>query len=156
MKMPYEHDDIPPGITNAQIRCIYAVARKLGLTDDDLHALVMRIAGVEHIKQLAIAQAKGVIDHLMDAAGEDKNVTRPGKPTPNQLLLINTLTEKLGWDAERQRAFLEKRFKISHIRFLDDKRAWKVIEAMKAMLKGGRGERRLAPNDPDPGVVTQR
>ena len=43
---------------------------------------------------------------------------------------------------EALRAFLEKRFGASHPTFLDDKHARNCIEAMKAMLAGGRGERK--------------
>ena len=56
--------------------------------------------------------------------------------------MINALAQHLGWSDDRLQAFIEKRFGISHPRFLDDKTARKVIEALKAMLAGGRGERR--------------
>ena len=56
----------------------------------------------------------------------------------------DALAAKLGWadDPKRLRAFLEKRFGASHPTFLDDKHARNCIEAMKAMLAGGRGERK--------------
>ncbi len=149
------YDELPREITAGQKRCIYTLAKKeLGMTDDDIHAMTYRVAGVDHVRELTLAQAKGMIEQLKEMAGQESNVTRQGKPTPRQLGMIDSLTAQLGWDADRQRAFLEKRFGISHIRFLDDTRAWKVIEAMKAMVRGNRGERRLTNSDPDTTMVT--
>ena len=133
----------PLRLTDRQKKCIYSIARKaLGMEDGDLHALIYAMTGAERVRDLTRGQSKAVIDRLKDMAGQDSNVARRGKPTPRQLDMINVLTRQLGWDDERQRKFLEARFQVSHLRFLDDKRAWKVIEAMKAMIKGGRGERR--------------
>ena len=100
-------------LTPQQMRCIYALARGGGISNDDLHAVVFTTA-----------------PH--------------NRPTKEQVAKIYALAAKLGWadDPKRLRAFLEKRFGASHPTFLDDKHARNCIEAMKAMLAGGRGERK--------------
>lgn len=147
--------DTPFKATDKQKRCIRAIAHgALDMTDGDLHAMIYQMIGAERVRDLTLGQAKAIIDRLKEMAGQENNTACPGKPTPRQLELIALLTRELGWDGERQRKFLEARFQVSHIRFLDDRRAWKVIEAMKAMVKGGRGERRLTNLDRDTTMVT--
>lgn len=147
--------DMPSPITTAQKRCIYALAKKyMHMSDDDIHAMTYQIAGMDHVSDMTLGQAKGMIDRLKRMAGQESNATRPGKPTPRELGMIMALAENLGWTDERLRAFIEKRFHISHLRFVDDKTARKLIEALKAMEKGNRGERRLTNHDRDTKMVT--
>ena len=119
-------------LTPQQMRCIYALARGGGISNDDLHAVVFATTGKDSIKLLTSADAKQVIDRLKRLTGQE------------QVAKIYALAAKLGWadDPKRLRAFLEKRFGASHPTFLDDKHARNCIEAMKAMLAGGRGERK--------------
>ena len=147
--------DMPSPITTAQKRCIYALAKKyMHMSDDDIHAMTYQIAGMDHVSDMTLGQAKGMIDRLKRMAGQESNATRPGKPTPRELGMIMALAENLGWTDARLRAFIEKRFHISHLRFVDDKTARKLIEALKAMEKGNRGERRLTNHDRDTKMVT--
>jgi hypothetical protein len=56
---------------------------------------------------------------------------------------IFSLVKELKWeDPARLRGFLEKRYGVSHPKFLNDSDTAKCIEALKAMLKGGRSERK--------------
>ena len=119
-------------LTPQQMRCIYALARGGGISNEDLHAVVFATTGKDSMKLLTSADAKQVIN----------------RPTKEQVAKIYALAAKLGWadDPKRLRAFLEKRFGASHPTFLDDKHARNCIEAMKAMLAGGRGERKGGHN----------
>jgi len=130
-------------INKEQIKAIWALSHVVGMDRDEVYAM----ARVEHLHDMTMAGAIQMIDLLKHMAGQDKNEDKPvpqGKPTTKEMSMINALTHKLGWSDERLKAFVEKRFGISHPRFLDDKTARKVIEALKAMLAGGRGERRQA------------
>lgn len=130
-------------ITPAQMRCIYAMARKGGLDNDALHAVVENVAAKESIKTLTALDAKKVIDRLKSLTGQE--TTGPyDRPTKEQVAKIYALAAKLGWsdDPHRLTAWLEKRYDVSHPRFLNEKSTRNCIEAMKAMLAGGRGERK--------------
>ena len=130
-------------INKEQIKAIWALSHVVGMDRDEVYAM----ARVEHLHDMTMAGAIQMIDLLKHMAGQDKNEDKPvpqGKPTTKEMSMINALVHKLGWSDERLKAFIEKRFGISHPRFLDDKTARKVIEALKAMLAGGRGERRQA------------
>lgn len=127
-------------ISNDQIACIWTLARKLGMDRDDVHAM----AKVASLKDLSMAGAIQMIDLLKEMAGQEVNTVPRGKPTPAEMAKINFLMHQLGWDDERLRAFIEKRFHVSHPRFMTDKTARMVIEALKAMAAGGRGERKEA------------
>lgn len=130
-------------INKEQIKAIWALSHVVGMDRDEVYAM----ARVEHLHDMTMAGAIQMINLLKHMAGQDKNEDKPvpqGKPTTKEMSMINALVHKLGWSDERLKAFIEKRFGISHPRFLDDKTARKVIEALKAMLAGGRGERRQA------------
>lgn len=130
-------------INKEQIKAIWALSNVVGMDRDEVYAM----ARVEHLHDMTMAGAIQMIDLLKHMAGQDKTEDKPvpqGKPTTKEMSMINALVHKLGWSDERLKAFIEKRFGISHPRFLDDKTARKVIEALKAMLAGGRGERRQA------------
>lgn len=130
-------------ITPQQMRCIYALARTGGLDNDALHAVVENGTGKDSIKALTLQDAKQVIDQLKRLTGQE--TTGPyNRPTKEQVALIYGLAAKLGWadDPHRLTAWLEKRYDVSHPRFLDEQSTRNCIEAMKAMLAGGRGERK--------------
>lgn len=128
--------------TAAQKRMIWGIARKLHMNDGDLHSLAAGLTGCESIRQLNIQQAARVIDRLNALAGRDREV--PDRATKRQQARILAGARALGWAEEprRLRGFLEKRWGVSDVRFLTLRQAGQVIEAMKAMEKGGRSERR--------------
>lgn len=129
-------------ISKEQIRKIWALSHAVGMDHDEVYAT----ARVEHLHDMTMAGAIQMIDMLKRMAGQDTD-DKPvpqGKPTTKEMGMINALAHKLDWTDDRLKAFIDKRFGISHPRFLDDKTARKVIEALKAMLVGGRGERRHA------------
>lgn len=121
---------------------IWGLARKLGMDDGALHALAAGLTGCESIRALNISQAARVIDRLNALAGKERAI--PSRATAKQQGKILALAGALGWsrDPKRLRGFLEKLAGVSDARFLTIKQAGRVIEAMKAMDAGGRGERR--------------
>lgn len=130
-------------ISDGQRRLIFGLARRLALEDDELHGVVERITGTPSIKELTSYKAKLVADYLKRLLGEEKTTPR-NRPTESQRQKIHALLRELGWDKDekRFRAFLEKRYRVSDIRFLPDKQTNNVIEALKAISKGGRAERK--------------
>lgn len=128
--------------TAAQIRMIWGSAKEAGMDSDELHALVAGLTGVDSIRHLNVQQAIRVIDRLSALAGRKKDV--PDRATLKQQYKILALAREMGWDNDpaRLRGFLEKRAGVSDVRFLTLKGANHVIEALKAMQKGGRGATR--------------
>ena len=128
-------------INKEQIKAIWALSNAVGMDRAEVYAM----AKVEHLHDMTMSGAIQMINLLKRMAGQadDKPVPQ-GKPTNKEMSMINALAHKLDWTDDRLKAFIDKRFGISHPRFMDDKTARKVIEALKAMLAGGRGERRQA------------
>lgn len=132
------------GLTNKQIQKIYAMAREIGLSDDGLHDVVYGLTGCESIRRLSRQQAMRVIDRLNALTGVRKDV--PNRASEAQQLYILRLAKEMGWagDAARLRGFLEKKAGVSDVKFLKIDDARRIIEALKAIQKGGRAERRRA------------
>lgn len=129
-------------ISKEQIIAINTIAHKVGMDSDTLHALVESITGNVSIRALSCFQGIKVINRLKELAGQEPNNAQH-KATKEQCAKIYALAGALGWDdPARLRSFLEKRYGVSHPGFLDDTKASNCIEAMKAMQKGGRAERR--------------
>ena len=132
------------GVTAEQTRKIYAMARKNGIGNDELHDIVYGLTGCESIKSLSKQQAIRVIDRLNVLTGVEKNV--PNRATEPQQMYILRLAREMGWsdDPARLRGFLEAKAGVSDVRFLSINSAGKIIEALKAIQKGGRAERSKA------------
>lgn len=130
--------------SNAQIKMIYGLSRKAGIDDDALHAITARLCYRDSLSLLTIAEASRLIDYLKRYMGEaDEGV---GRATEKQRGKIFALARSMGWmdDPKRLRRFLEAQHKVSDVRFLSHEQAGLVIEALKAIQKGGRSERRVA------------
>ena len=127
-------------ISSGQIRAVYGYARKCGMDNDVLHALVAAQTGRESIKELTVRQGWSLIEYLKRLAGEATEDI-PGRASEGQRRMIRAIAREMGWTAERLRAFLEKRYGASDVAFLPSGKCGAVIEAMKAIRDGGRGER---------------
>ena len=129
------------GITNKQIGKIFAMAKEAGIRNDEVRDIVYGLTGCESIKSLSKRQAIRVIDRLNVLAGIEKDI--PNRATPEQQFLILRLAKEMGWmgDPSRLRGFLEAKAGVSDVKFLTIDSARRIIEALKAIQKGGRAER---------------
>lgn len=129
-----------------QVKAIWALGRKLGMDADDLHAIAYRISGLESISALTGREAGRMIDELKMRAGEKPNTpgSGAGRLTDAQRRMIVVLTRDLGWmdQPERLRGWLYKFVGVDDVRFLTVRQAIRVIDSLKAMRDGGRGERK--------------
>ncbi len=123
-------------ISAAQIKCLYALARKADLDDEQLHTFVKRVTGSDSIKALTLREGKNTIDYLQYAMGI-KEPPPSDRATKAQQAMIHAMIQQLGWDDDpkRLRGFLEKRMGVSDIKFLTAKKTQACIEALKAILK---------------------
>ena len=81
-------------LTPQQMRCIYALARGGGISNDDLHAVVFTTTGKDSIRLLTTADAKQVIDRLKRLTGQETTAPH-NRPTKEQVAKIYALAAKL-------------------------------------------------------------
>jgi hypothetical protein len=125
-------------ISGAQMKMLWGVARRQGLDSDMLHDRARRDHGVDSLKELSSAQAARLIDALL------------GKPPASiyrasqaQVGMILGLAAKLGWDDPRRlQGWLRSRWGVDRPEWLSSYDARTCIDTMKAMHRGGRGERK--------------
>lgn len=135
-------------VTPAQVKAIFSLGNKLGMDKEDLHGIAYRHGKVESIKQLSRREAGAVIEELKTRLGQP--LTSPMRQnvlyraTPEQQQKIAALVRELGWNdqPERLRGFVRRMCRVDDVRFLNPDQASRVIEALKAMQKGGRAERK--------------
>jgi hypothetical protein len=126
------------GVTPAQLKMIWGLARKLDIDEDTLRTRAQRYSGELSLRALSAQQAAMLIDSL-----QGKREPSPYRASPGQAAVIRSLAERLGWDdPNRLRGWLLSRYGVERLEWLPHDQAILCIEAMKAMLKGGRGERK--------------
>lgn len=125
-------------ITPAQMRMLWGLARQMDIDADTLHARARAVSGKESLKELTASEAARLTDALMGRPKES-----PYRAARTQIGMIRGLNEKLGWDDPlRLRGWLKSRWGTEMPEWLTSYQARECIEAMKAMLAGGRAERK--------------
>ena len=134
------------GRKQPSIRTLWAIAKsaELGMTDDDLHALVFRETGKESIRALTQGQINEVARVLQNMKDGVSRSTRPKRTdeggdarTIQQRRKIYALTESLGWNDNPQRiqGFVKRMTGVDRLEWLNVAQCEKVIEGLKAILK---------------------
>jgi len=126
-------------ITKTQIKCIYALSRKIdGLDNETLHALVYKLVGGEHISKLTDLQATKVVNELIRLQNK---VTKNGKLSDGQKKMMYRLMYNLKWtcengslDMKRLNGFVKKYTKVDNYKWLSYRQASNVIEGLKRLL----------------------
>ena len=136
-------------MTAAQLRKLYACARAAGMDDDTLHARCLAQTGRAHLRELSSREAAELIDSItgVDTSEYRRRAPRPvNRASQEQLNKILALARRLGWleDGSRVRlnGFLRARMGVEQLDWLTPEKAVQATEAMKAMVAGGRGERK--------------
>ena len=136
----------PKKMTDRQRSAIFALAKTAGLAYDALHDVVRRVTGEDSIAVLDNRQAIQVIDELKRASGQGEPL---GWLTGAQRGKIFALCRELGWvtvageiDLIRLEGFVRARFRVERLNWVPARSAGVIIEAMKSMVAGGRGERK--------------
>lgn len=130
-------------VSGKQIAMMYGMAKRCGLDNDTLHDLVKCRTGQDSIRALSSGQANLVIGRMQELLGESAK-TPSDRATEAQVRKIYGIAREMGWmdNPMRLRSFLEKRFGCSDVAFLPASKVSAVIEALKAMQDGGRGDRK--------------
>jgi|GEM_PF-139813 len=143
---------VQEAISGAQRGAIFGLAKAAGLDKDALHDVVRRVTGRESIAALTMGEAIRVIDSLKREAGQEpghRDADRPGMMTEAQRSKVYALCRTLGWvteagdiDMARLNGFLQARFGVARLQWVEASKAGLIINALKAMAAGGRGERK--------------
>ncbi len=123
----------------AQLRRIWATAKRLDLREENLRDLVEAMTGKRTISGLSFRNAILVIRELDGMVTERRRAhKRVGAPSERanagQVKYLRDLAAKAGWDEWALRSWLRRWFKASHEQWLDNKHATKAITALKAMV----------------------
>lgn len=128
--------DMPEKITKGQIRAIWAKARVLDLSEDELRDIVQRIRGrSRRISTMTYEQASRVLDLLEEFFNVLEE--RHNRITRKQLWKIRVLGEEIFGEERRFLRWLNRKFKVSHPIWFDRVTASKVIEIMMRLKERG-------------------
>ena len=125
------------------IRMLWGIAKspELGMTDEELHLLVLSHTGKDSIKQLnkrELGMMVYVLADMKDSAKGAKNRKRQtGNPaTVNQRKKVYKLAESLGWTKKaRINGFCRKMFGVESVDWLNYMQCSDLIEALKSMVE---------------------
>lgn len=130
-------------ITKKQIALLHVAKRELQLDDESYRAILQRYGRVESAADLDLAGFNHVMRYLT-ACGFRSTWTkrtfgyRPTMATPAQVDLIRSLWGRWRGEPDPEDVELNKwlgRFhKVGALRFVDNKKAAKVISALRAMI----------------------
>lgn len=134
------------GRKQPSIRTLWAIAKspELGLTDDDLHAVVYRETGKDSIRKLTQGELNTVVRVLQNMKdgikknAKTKRTDEGGNPrTVEQRRKIYALCEELGWnnDPRRIQGFVKRVAHVDRLEWLSPEGCEKVIEGLKAILR---------------------
>lgn len=134
-------DSVAPSlITTPQLRMLHALAKRRGLTHEDLRD----VAGVGSLKDLTRAEAARVIDRL-DADRPEPPRRRARTRAANvirqasiyQVNMLCALAHDLGWESERRDGWLHKRHGIASLaaRLFSSRTASEAITQLQQALR---------------------
>ena len=142
-------------LTRSQIAILHVARRELALDEDSYRAALLAHGGVSSARDLDYGGFRAVMRHF-EACGFRRRTPPPETPppqdtaigrrmaSPGQIRKIYALWYSLGPSYNRPgkekqalRAFLTRRFRISHENFLTVEKARSVIEALKRMGSPG-------------------
>ena len=154
--MSYSNSAAPAMITGDQLRMLYALTRENGMDSDTLHARAKAETGHEHLKELTKIEAARLIDGLLGKKVLYARAERPStRVTQAQIDVIFGLARRLGWldsGYDRIKGFVRAQYQVDVIDWMTPEQGRKCIEALKAMLSGGRAERKgRGQNEPTAG-----
>lgn len=127
----------------ASIRTLWGIAKspELGMTDEDLHALVYRETGKESIRKLSQGELNTVarvLQNLKDGAKRPSRAKRTdegGNPRTVELRRkIFRLMQELGWKEHQVNGMAQRMFQVDLVKWLTPDQCSKLVEALKAIL----------------------
>ena len=118
------------GPDRKKLALIHIVKKELGISDEDYHCLLKRIAGVGSAKDLDAAGFRRLMRFFVRS---DYFRANAFGMTLKQKLFIKALTRELRWDPQHLTNFIRKYYRKEGLPALDRKEASKLIESLKAI-----------------------
>lgn len=141
-------------VSPSKIALLHVAKRQLQLTDGGYRAVLRATAGVSSAKELDEAGFEAVLAYFaglgfQSKRGQRRIGPRLGMATDNQIEYLRGMwAEYTGRDDERSlNRWLENRFGVTALRFLDEETVGKAIVGLKRML----GRRATERRDGEPG-----
>lgn len=124
------------GITGAQIKKLWALAREQGMGKEDLYALIRRESAQDSMKALSKHQAIQVINVLDPPRRQRRTDTSGPAWTRGERQKVYRLTGELGWNNNNDRinGFVKRMFRVERLEWLDEGQLRKLIEMLKKMV----------------------
>lgn len=126
----------------ASLRTLWGIARnELGLTGDELHAVVYRETGKASMKELSQRELEAMARVLRSMAGghrapSHKRTDEGGDPrTVEQRRKVYQLAQRLGWTEAQVNGLTRRMFQVERQEWLGPGQCYKLIEALKAMVE---------------------
>lgn len=138
----------------ASIRTLWAIAKspELGMTDENLHALVERETGKASMKKLTQGEINSlarVLQNMKDSAGGRTARRRTDSGGNAQTVelrrKIYRLMQTLGWNESQVNGLARRMCHVDRVEWLEPAQCSKLIEALKAIA--ARKEKEAAGND---------
>lgn len=128
----------------ATLRTLWGLARELGMSSDDLHAIVYRETGRESMKGLPQRELNAVAHALRGVRGGSgwtrKRTDEGGDPrTVEQRRKIYQLAQQLRWSEAQVNGLARRLFRVERQEWLGPGQCNKLIEALKAMVERAQG-----------------
>lgn len=123
------------------LRTLWGLARELGMSDEDLHAVVFRETGRESMKGLPQRELNAVARVLRDMRGGGRGPTHKrtdegGDPrTVEQRRKIYQLAQSIGWTEVQVNGLARRMFGVERQEWLEPGQCYKLIEALKSMTE---------------------
>ena len=132
-------------ITGDQITKIHARAAEIGLSEEDLYAMIEQVAGFASISAMSHQEASYLIDRLQgptkwlrplppwteDEIWEDAS----DLPYLGHIVGIRVIAKELGWDKDHLKNWLRKYLKVQSIRELNRQKAAHAFVAIQKVQR---------------------
>lgn len=144
-------------ITQKQIARIWTTAAEIGMSRDAVYDLCWTMTKQTSLRMVSKKQAIKIIEELEVKAGRGKgsaqgqaNVT-PGRLSYKQLVLIQQLEAKLGWQGNPKRlaGYCKRITGSEHVEWINVKQASALITALKRLIADQAKRAQQQGGDPD-------
>lgn len=119
---------------SAIIKRLWATAKSLNMTQEDLYAVLYRETKKDSMRKCTDKELERVLLSLNAIKGFDN--FRGNRATKRQLWKIRQMESQLGWseNPKRLQSFVRKYYKVDNIEWLSSAQAWRLIESLKKLL----------------------
>ncbi len=137
--------------TNNQLAKIHIAKNDVGLSEDDYRSFLNRITGKESAKLMTPREANAVLDEFKRLGWKPKTTkpkklkyqdlaNRTGMASPKQLRMIEAMWMTGSRIREKTptalRKFLNNKFAISDMRFIEDNQVGRIVRSINSINRG--------------------